>query len=155
MGKPPGLKTQTKGVVFQDKSGENLRRWLNVDADMFYHSKQIAVLPLDFYFPGKGKTGDLPPRIAFADKWHPQIIAQMPHIKLIILIGRYAQKYYLKQQCKKNLSETIKAYKNYLPNYFVLAHPSPLNFRWLHNNPYFQSEVLPCLQKIVKEILHS
>lgn len=107
IGQAPGIKTQEVGEPFHDKSGERLRGWLGIDEAIFYESKKIAILPLDFYFPGKGKTGDLPPRLTFADKWHPKIIERMPKIELVILIGGYAQKYYLKEKMKSNLTQTV------------------------------------------------
>lgn len=153
IGQAPGIKTQLEGQVFKDKSGERLREWLGVSEDFFYNSGMFAVLPVDFYFPGKAKTGDLPPREEFAKKWHPQLIKLMPDIKITILIGEYAQKFYLKDKAKKNLTQTVLAYQEYLPQYFVLPHPSPLNFRWFEHNPVFNQDILPVFQKMVKEIL--
>lgn len=152
IGQAPGLKTQEQGIPFKDKSGERLREWLGVDSDFFYNSKLISVLPLDFYYPGKGKNGDLPPRLECADKWHKLLISNMPNIELIILIGFYAQKYYLGNKVKKNLTETVKNYKIYLPKYIPLVHPSPLNFRWFNRNPWFE-ENISFLKQRVKEII--
>lgn len=153
IGQAPGQKTQEKGMVFQDRSGNTLRSWLGVDETVFYESGLFSVLPIDFYFPGKGKTGDLPPRTAFAKKWHPPLLALMPDIRLTILIGSYAQKYYLKGRMKRNLTETVSAFEEYLPDFFVLVHPSPLNFRWFHHNEFFEKEAIPILRHLVKEIL--
>ncbi|HHU71168.1 MAG TPA: uracil-DNA glycosylase family protein [Clostridiales bacterium] len=153
IGQAPGIKTQEKEQSFMDRSGDKLRQWLGVSEDTFYNSGKIAVLPLDFYFPGKGKTGDLPPRKDFASKWHPMLIDTMPEIELTLLIGAYAQKFYLKDRIKKNLTETVKAYHEYLPEYFPLVHPSPLNIRWFKNNPEFEEEIVPRLQSIVRGVL--
>lgn len=153
IGQAPGIVTQEKSQSFMDRSGNKLREWLEVTEDTFYHSKKIAVLPLDFYFPGKGKTGDLPPRKDFASKWHPKLIDMMPQIELTLLIGAYAQKFYLKDRIKQNLTETVKAYQEYLPEYFPLVHPSPLNIRWFKKNPEFEEKIVPHLQSIVNEIL--
>lgn len=153
VGQAPGIKTQEKGQCFMDRSGNKLRQWLEVNEDTFYNSGKIAVLPLDFYFPGKGKTGDLPPRKDFPSKWHPMIIDLMPKIELTLLIGAYAQKFYLKDRIKGNLTETVKAYQEYLPEYFPLVHPSPLNIRWFKNNPEFEEIIVPQLQSKVKAIL--
>ena len=153
IGQAPGIKTQGKEQSFMDRSGDKLRQWLGVSEDTFYNSGNIAVLPLDFYFPGKGKTGDLPPRKDFASKWHPMLIDTMPEIELTLLIGAYAQKFYLKDRIKKNLTETVKAYHEYLPEYFPLVHPSPLNIRWFKNNPEFEEEIVPRLQSIVRGVL--
>lgn len=153
IGQAPGIKTQEKEEVFRDKSGERLREWMGVTEEEFYHSGKIAVLPLDFYFPGKAKTGDLPPRKDFADKWHPQILKEMPDVELIILMGAYAQKYYLKNKMKKNLTETVLAYQEYLPEYFPIVHSSPLNFRWFRNHPEFEENIVPVLREIIREIM--
>lgn len=153
VGQAPGIKTQEKSQSFMDRSGDKLREWLGVTDDSFYHSGKIAVLPLDFYFPGKGKTGDLPPRKDFAPKWHPMLISIMPQIELTLLIGAYAQKFYLKDRVKRNLTETVKAYQEYLPEYFPLVHPSPLNIRWFKKNPEFEEIIVPQLKSIVKSIL--
>lgn len=153
IGQAPGIKTQLKEDVFRDQSGKKLRQWLNVSEETFYDSKKISVLPLDFYFPGKAKTGDLPPRLDFAEKWHPLLLEQMPQVKLTILIGLYAQKFYLQERAKKTLTATVQAYKEYLPAYFPLPHPSPLNIRWFKNNPYFEAEMVPELQAMVKVAL--
>lgn len=153
IGQAPGIKTQLREDVFRDQSGDRLREWLGVSEKTFYDTGEISVLPMDFYFPGKAKTGDLPPRPDFFKKWHPLLFKEMPEVKLIVLIGSYAQKAYLKKSAKKTLTATVLAYQEYLPNYFPIPHPSPLNFRWLNKNPQFEAEIVPDLQKIVQTIL--
>ena len=153
IGQAPGIKTQLRDDVFRDESGDRLRAWMGIDESMFYDSKLVAVLPMDFYYPGKALTGDNPPRKDFADKWHPQLLACMPKVELIILIGVYAQKHYLGVNMKKNLTETVKSFEVYLPTYFPLVHPSPLNRRWMAKNPWFELEVLPVLKKTITTIL--
>ena len=108
---------------------------------------------MDFYFPGHGKSGDLPPRKAFADKWHSLIIKYCTDVKLIILIGKYAQEYYLKDSRKLNLTRTVEAYKEYLPKYFPIVHPSPRNQIWIKKNPWYQEKVLPDLKEEVSKVL--
>lgn len=152
IGQAPGKKTEEAGIPFNDRSGENLIKWMGIDKKTFYSDK-IAIMPMDFYYPGKAKTGDLPPRSFIAKEYHCQLLALMSHIKLIMLIGNYAIKYYLKDDRKKNLTETVRSYQEYLPEYFPLIHPSPLNFRWHIRNPWFESEVLPELQKRIREIV--
>ena len=105
---------------------------------------------MDFYYPGKAKSGDLPPRKGFAEKWHPRLLGEMPNIETIILIGSYSQRYYLGKQNEKNLTETVRNFKNYLPEYLPLVHPSPLNISWLKRNLWFESDVLPVLKEVVK-----
>ena len=154
IGQAPGLKTQEAGLYWKDKSGDRLREWLGVDEETFYQSGYFAVLPMDFYFPGHGKSGDLPPRKGFADKWHQPILELLPDIELTILIGQYAQKYYLHQKGTVKLTETVQHYQDYLPDFFPLVHPSPRNQIWMAKNPWFEAEVVPELQALVQKIIH-
>ena len=152
VGQAPGVKAQESRLYWNDKSGDRLREWLGVDHDTFYHSGMFAVIPMDFYYPGKGKSGDLPPRKGFAEKWHAPILANLPNIVLTILIGQYAQKYYLPEN-KLNVTETVHHFRNFLPHFLPLVHPSPRNQIWLKKNPWFEQEIVPTLQKQVKMIL--
>ncbi len=154
VGQAPGLKTQQAGLYWKDKSGDRLREWLGVDEETFYQSGYFAVLPMDFYFPGHGKSGDLPPRKGFAEKWHQPILELLPDIELTILIGQYAQKYYLHQKGTVKLTETVQHYQDYLPDFFPLVHPSPRNQIWMAKNPWFEAEVVPELQALVQKIIH-
>lgn len=153
IGQAPGIKAQESKIFFNDKSGVKLREWMGIDDEIFYKSGLIGVVPMDFYYPGKGKSGDLPPRKNFAKKWHDKVLELMTNLELIILVGKYAQDYYLGNEKQQNLTETVFNYKQYLPRYFPIVHPSPLNFRWHSKNPWFIKEVVPELQKRVKEIL--
>lgn len=110
-------------------------------------------MPMDFYYPGKGKTGDLPPRKFIASEYHQMIRSLMPNIQLTILVGKYAIDYYLKGRKYKNLTETVRHYDEYLPEYFPIVHPSPLNFRWQKNNPWFEAEVVPLLKESIADAL--
>lgn len=152
IGQAPGKKVEESLIPFNDKSGEKLVQWMGIDRDTFY-SEKIAILPMDFYYPGKGKTGDLPPRSFIAKEYHKDILELMPDIKLTILIGSYSMKYYLGKEMKENLTETVRSYKEYLPKYFPIVHPSPLNFRWQKANPWFEGEVVPVLRDVVGKIL--
>ena len=151
IGQAPGKKVEESLIPFNDKSGEKLVQWMGIDRDTFY-SEKIAILPMDFYYPGKGKTGDLPPRSFIAKEYHKDILELMPDIKLTILIGSYSMKYYLGKGMKENLTETVRRYKEYLPKYFPIVHPSPLNFRWQKANPWFEGEVVPVLRDMVGKI---
>lgn len=153
IGQAPGRKVHHTGISWNDQSGEKLREWLDVSKEEFYDEKLFAILPMAFCFPGKGKTGDLPPRKECAPFWHQRMFDLMPNIELILLIGTYAQKYYLKKGMKGNLTETVKSFEEYLPEYFPLVHPSPLNFRWQKNNPWFDLNIVPILQLTVANIL--
>lgn len=152
VGQAPGLKAQNSRLYWNDQSGDRLRHWLGVDRDLFYHSGLFAVIPMDFYYPGKGKSGDLPPRKGFAAKWHPQILAQLPKLELTILIGQYAQRYYLPEN-RLNVTDTVKNYREFLPHFLPLVHPSPRNQLWQAKNPWFAQEVIPTLQALVKQII--
>lgn len=152
IGQAPGRKVEESCIPFNDKSGEKLINWLGIDKETFY-SEKIAIMPMDFYYPGKGKTGDLPPRPFIANEYHKEILDLMSDIRLTILIGKYSTDYYLNGKAKKNLTETVRNFEEYLPEFFPIVHPSPLNFRWQKNNPWFENEVVPVLRKYVNNIL--
>lgn len=152
IGQAPGQKVEQTLIPFNDKSGEKLMDWMGIDRNTFY-SRAVGILPMDFYYPGKGKSGDLPPRKFIAEEYHARILALMPEVRLTILIGRYSQDYYLHGRTQKNLTETVRHYADYLPDYFPIVHPSPLNFRWQAKNPWFEAEVIPELQKLVNRAL--
>ncbi len=154
VGHAPGRKTQDIGIPWSDASGLKLMDWLGLDEATF-RSDAIAQLPMDFYYQGKGKSGDLPPRKDFASLWHPRLLALMPQVKLFVLIGAYAQAYYLGNDKGRTLTDTVRAFETYLPRFFPLVHPSPLNFRWQAKNPWFEKEVLPRLRETVQTALRS
>lgn len=149
VGQAPGRRAQASGIPWDDASGVTLRSWLGVSADEFYDPELIALLPMDFYYPGKGRSGDLPPRKEFASTWHPRLIAGMPALRLTILIGGYAQKFYLGAAARATLTETVRAFREYPTDVLPLVHPSPLNFRWQAKNPWFETDVVPELRRRV------
>ena len=153
VGQAPGSKAQASRRPWNDLSGILLRKWLGMTDEQFYDPNVVALIPMDFYYPGKGTHGDLPPRKGFAEKWHPLLLEHMPHVELIILVGAYSQKYYLGKAAGKSLTETVYAYEAYLPRYFPLVHPSPLNFRWRTKNPWFEADIVPVLGATVQAIL--
>lgn len=153
VGQAPGRKAEETRLFWNDPSGDRLREWMGIDREVFYGSNRMAQLPMDFYYPGKAKTGDEPPRKGFAEKWHPLLLKEMPHVETILLVGSYSQKYYLDKNRGKNLTETVRNYRNYLPDYLPLVHPSPLNIGWLKRNQWFEDEVLPILREIVRELI--
>lgn len=155
VGQAPGHKAEKTQLFWNDLSGDRLREWMGISREEFYKTNRIAQLPMDFYYPGKAKTGDMPPRKGFAEKWHPRLLEEMPNIETILLVGNYAQKFYLDKRCEKNLTETVRNFQNYLPEYLPLVHPSPLNLGWLKRNPWFENDVLPILRKIVNACLGS
>ncbi|WP_306484239.1 uracil-DNA glycosylase family protein [Anaerococcus sp.] len=152
IGQAPGKKVEETGILFNDKSGERLVEWLGIDMKTL-HGGDFSIIPMDFYYPGKGKSGDKAPRRFIAKEYHPYLLDELRDIKLTILIGAYSQKFYLKDNFKKNLTETVKSFEDYLPKYFPLVHPSPLNNRWMTKNPFFEKEVIPALRNLVGEII--
>lgn len=153
IGQAPGTVVHKTGIPWDDLSGENLRTWMNVDKQTFYDSRKIALIPMGFCYPGKGKSGDLAPRKECAPLWHDSLLSKMNNVKLILLVGKYAQDYYLGQRTKKNLTESVRNYQEYIPQYFVLPHPSPRNNIWQAKNSWFKQDVLPELERRVKEVL--
>lgn len=152
IGQAPGKKVEESGIPFHDKSGERLMDWMGISSEIFY-SEQVAIMPMDFYYPGKAKTGDLPPRSFIAKEYHQEIREAMPEVALTLLSGGYSVHYYLKGREKKNLTETVKAFREYLPEFFPIVHPSPLNNIWLKKNPWFEEEVVPELRERVRAAL--
>lgn len=153
IGQAPGQKVQDSGVPWDDASGKNLREWLGVDKQTFYNEKIFALIPIGFCFPGRGKSGDLPPRPECAPLWHQRVLKLMTEINLTLLIGQYAQNYYLKDTAKITLTETVKNYKEYLPNYIPLPHPSPRNNIWQKKNKWFKDGLIQVLQERVISVL--
>ncbi|GMQ24312.1 uracil-DNA glycosylase family protein [Algoriphagus sp. oki45] len=153
IGQAPGTKVHATGIPWNDPSGEELRRWLNVDRDTFYNPEIFGIMPMGFCYPGRGKGGDLPPRPECAPNWHQGLKQQMPEIRLTLLIGSYAQAYYLKDRRKNNLTETVRAFEEYLPEFFPLVHPSPRNRLWMRRNPWFEERVIPELQDLIHRFL--
>lgn len=155
IGQAPGLKVHRTGIPWDDPSGRQLRKWLNVSDELFYDKELFALIPMGFCYPGKGKSGDLPPRKECAETWHKRLLDKITDARLTILIGNYAQKYYLGKDSGKSLTENVQNYNNFLPRYFPLPHPSPRNRFWLSKNPWFELEVLPELKKIIQETLEN
>ena len=153
IGQAPGIRAQESRRFWNDPSGERLRDWLGIDRETFYQSNKISILPLDFYFPGKGKSGDLPPRKGFAEKWHEQLLQQMPEIEFFVLVGSYTIKYYLNLKSSAKTTEVIRDFEKYLPKYFPLIHPSPRNNIWLAKNPWFEPQLVPELQKRIAQLM--
>ena len=150
IGQAPGSIVHRTGIPWDDKSGERLRDWLGVSEEQFYNPDNFAILPMGFCYPGKGKSGDLAPRKECAPLWHQKVLHQIIDPSLIILIGTYAQKYYLGTQVKATLTETVKDFDSYLPKYLPLPHPSPRNNIWLKKNPWFEKQVIPFLKDHIK-----
>lgn len=152
-GQAPGLKVHTTGVPFDDASGERLRQWMNINKETFYNARKIAILPMGFCYPGTGKSGDLPPRPECALAWRNQLLSAMGNIKLTLVIGAYAQNWHMKETKQKNLTETVRNWKDYGSQLLPLPHPSPRNNIWLSKNTWFEQYLLPELKNRVKNLL--
>ncbi|MCW9029508.1 MAG: uracil-DNA glycosylase family protein [Kangiella sp.] len=155
-GQAPGQITHHKGRPFDDASGDRLRDWLGIDRDTFYDPQQLAVVPMGFCYPGKGKSGDLAPKAICAETWRQKILDVLPDIELTLVIGKYAMDWHLPNRQEKNLTETVKNWRHYL-NFeqpvLPLPHPSPRNNIWLKKNPWFEEELLPVLKQRVNKLL--
>ena len=153
IGQAPGSIVHKTGIPWDDKSGERLRQWLGITDGHFYNPEIFAIIPMGFCYPGKGKSGDLPPRKECAPLWHKRLFDQMPNLKLTLLVGSYAQAYYLGDKRLKTLTETVKNYKSYLPEYLPLPHPSPRNNIWLAKNEWFEKDILSFLRDTIASII--
>lgn len=149
VGQAPGRRVHETGIPWNDPSGDRLRLWLQMEREQFYDERHIAIVPTGLCYPGSGPRGDAPPRPECAPLWHPRLRALMPKIELTLLIGQYAQAYYLGSRRKKSLRETVQAYREYLPAFLPLPHPSPRNQLWFKQNPWFEAEVIPALRAMV------
>ncbi|PZX61175.1 uracil-DNA glycosylase [Algoriphagus ratkowskyi] len=153
IGQAPGTKVHATGIPWNDASGNELRRWLDVDRDQFYDPSIFGIMPMGFCYPGRGKGGDLPPRPECAPTWHQEMMDHMPEVKLTLLIGQYALKYYLGITRRKTLTETVRNYEDYLPKFLPLVHPSPRNLMWRRRNSWFEEEIVPVLRERVHELI--
>ncbi len=157
IGQAPGLKVHESGIPWNDQSGNRLRNWLGVDKTTFYDKAQFAIMPMGFCYPGKGKSGDMPPRKECAPKWHELLLRHLPNIQLILLIGLYSQNYYFKgtdfHKEHKSLTQKVQAQTDVLGRYFLLPHPSPRNQIWLKKNPWFENDTVSRLKIKVNELL--
>lgn len=152
VGQAPSPTVHATGLSWNDQSGKKLRQWLGLTPDEFYDETRVAIAPTGFCFPGTGRAGDLPPRPECAAHWHPQLRPLLPHVKLTLLIGTYAQRAFL-GAAKPTLTQTVQAWREYLPVYLPLPHPSPRNIAWFKRHPWFEQEVVPTLQELVKAVL--
>jgi uracil-DNA glycosylase len=149
VGQAPGRRVHETGIPWNDPSGDTLRAWLALDRDAFYDTSRIAILPTGLCYPGSGPRGDAPPRPECAPRWHPRFRAALPRVELTLLIGAWAQAYYLGARRKETLADTVRAWREYQPEFFPLPHPSPRNRLWLRRNPWFERSVVPALRRAI------
>jgi uracil-DNA glycosylase len=154
VGQAPGRRVHDTGIPWNDPSGDRLRRWLQMPREVFYDEGKVAIVPTGFCYPGKGRSGDLPPRPECAPAWHAPLLQLMPEVQLTLLIGRRAQEYYLRDNGRRTLTETVAAWRDYLPQYLPLPHPSPRNIAWFKANPWFEREVVPELQRRIDLLMN-
>lgn len=150
----PGTKVHLTGLSFNDRSGDRLRDWLDLDRDTFYDERRVAIVGMAFCYPGvDGKGGDLPPRPECAPRWHTPILALLPPVSLTLLVGSYAIDYYLGAGRKPTMTETVQAWRDYLPRFLPLPHPSWRNTGWLKRNPWFERDLVPELKRRVHALI--
>jgi uracil-DNA glycosylase len=150
VGQAPGRRVHETGIPWNDPSGDVLRGWLDMDRDQFYDVARIAIVPVGLCYPGTVDGADLPPPRECAPLWQPRFRAALPGIGLTLLVGQYAQKYWLGAHDKGSLSERVRRFRDYLPEFFPLPHPSWRNKGWLRRNPWFEADVIPALRRSVK-----
>lgn len=162
-GQAPGMKVHETGKPFNDPSGRRLRTWLGVSEAQFYDETQFAIVPMGFCYPGKGLSGDLPPRPECAQTWHEQLLGALQNIELTVVLGRYAMDYHLPRALAKysrpksrpkSITQAVQSWQDYWPDLVVLPHPSPRNIAWFQRNSWFAQKVIPSLQQRVSEILN-
>jgi uracil-DNA glycosylase len=153
VGQAPGTAVHKSGIPFDDPSGDRLRTWLGVDKATFYDERKLAIVPMGFCYPGKGKGGDLPPRPECAEQWRDRLLAELANIELTVVIGRYALDWHMHPDKKSTLTEIVQAWEHWWPDILPLPHPSPRNRIWLKNNPWLEADIVPRLQQRVRTIL--
>lgn len=149
----PGTKVHASGRPFTDPSGDRLRAWMGIDEATFYDPQRLAIIPMGFCYPGRGSGGDLPPRPECAPAWRQRLLAQLPNIRLTLVIGQYARDWHLPETRRLTLTETVSRYAEFGPACIPLPHPSPRNNRWLQKNPWFERDVVPVLAQRVADAM--
>ncbi|TWA95306.1 uracil-DNA glycosylase [Azospirillum brasilense] len=150
VGQAPGARVHASGIPWNDPSGDRLRQWLAMDRDAFYDESRIAIVPMGLCYPGTApKGGDYPPRPECAPLWHPPLRAALTGVRLTLLVGSYAQAHYLGTRRRRTMTDTVAAWRDYLPEFLPLPHPSWRNTAWLKKNPWFDAELVPALRRRV------
>jgi uracil-DNA glycosylase len=153
VGQAPGRKVHETGIPWNDRSGDRLRHWLGLTWEQFYDASKVAIIPIAFCYPGKAVSGDKAPHPECAPRWHGKLNSHLPDIGLTLLIGQYAQAYYLGRRRKATLRDTVLAWKEYLPTgYLPLVHPSPRNQPWLDRNLWFEGTLVCELRNLIQDL---
>lgn len=149
-GQAPGTRVHASGIPWDDPSGDRLREWLGLDRAVFYQARKVALVPMGFCYPGRGRSGDNPPRPECAREWHPRLLPRLKGVRLTIVIGKYAQRYHLGREAP--VTDTVAAWREFLPTHIPLPHPSPRNNLWLRRHPWFERDLLPALRHRVAQL---
>ncbi|MDA1090538.1 MAG: uracil-DNA glycosylase family protein [Proteobacteria bacterium] len=154
IGQAPGTKVHESGVPWEDASGDRLRDWLGLTPDIFDDQTLVAIMPMGFCYPGRAANGgDNPPRPECAPEWHPKLLPLVSEVKLTLLVGGFAQKYYLGKAAQKTMTETVRAWQEHLPRFLPIPHPSWRSTGWLRKNSWFEAEVIPDLRRRVRRLI--
>jgi len=154
IGQAPGTKVHESSIPWNDRRGDRLRDWLQLDREDFYDESRVAIVPMGFCYPGVDENcGDRPPRKECAPLWHARVVQRLPKIELTLLVGSYAQTYYLKDRRRSPMTETVRAWRQYAPQYLPLPHPSWRNTAWIRRNPWFEAELLPELRRRIRRLI--
>jgi uracil-DNA glycosylase len=152
VGQAPGRRAHTTGIPWNDPSGERLRAWMGVNDGAFYDESHVAIIPMGYCYPGRGKGGDNPPRHECASLWLDKLLAQLPRIELTLLVGQYAQRHFLGSRRKRSLTATVSAWQEYAPQYMPLPHPSPRNQPWFQRHSWFDQRLVPALRDRIRAL---
>lgn len=153
VGQAPGTRVHASGVPWNDSSGIRLRHWMGIEREQFYNERRVAIVPMGFCYPGTGTSGDLPPRPECSATWHPKLLPLLENVRLTLLVGHYAQAYFLQSERGKTLTDTVRQWQRYMPRFLPLPHPSPRNTLWINKNPWFEEQVIPVLREAVADAL--
>lgn len=152
IGQAPGSRVHASGIAWDDRSGDRLRDWTGLDRATFYDPARVAMVPMGFCYPGKGPSADLPPRPECAPLWHARALAALPRVRLTLLVGSHAQRHYLGAKAG-TLTDAVRNYRDVLPDFLPLPHPSWRSTFWMRQHPWFEADVLPDLRRRVQAAL--
>ena len=150
IGQAPGSRVHASGIPWDDDSGDRLRDWLGMNKAQFYNPEILALVPISFCYPVKASGGDLPPRPECAPLWHEELLSRMPHLRLTLLVGQYAQKAYLSPALRRSMTQAVKQIEDMPDGMVALPHPAWRSRLWMAKHPWYEAEVLPQLRSRVQ-----